>query len=64
MKFYNFDTTIPEIKDALATYLKQTNVYYELSACFAGWHFEIKTDLDGLDRINAKLDEIYVTLED
>lgn len=63
MKFYGFNTTSENIKNALRAFLKQNNIYYELSGCFNGWHFEVQVDENGLQKVNDQLDEIYKTVE-
>ena len=59
MKWYNFETIERELKDAMAVYLKTEGIYYELSGAGNGWHFEIKTDTDGLTKVNEWLDDYY-----
>lgn len=49
------------LKDLLTEYLKNNNIYYELSGAAAGWHFEIKTDPAGAAAINNFLDEHIIT---
>ena len=63
MKFYGFNTTSENIKNALRTFLKQNNIYYEISGCWNGWHFEVQVDENGLQKVNDQLDEIYKTVE-
>lgn len=58
MKWYNFETDNPIIKDELRKYFHDNNIVYELSACFDGWHFEIFTDENGCENINSFLDLI------
>ena len=57
MKYYNFETMFRSLKDILCKYLKNNNIYYELSGVGSGWHFEILTDPDGAAMINNFLDE-------
>lgn len=59
MKWYSFETLDRGVKEALRAYLKAEGVLYELSGCGTGWHFEIKTDTDGLTKINGFLDDYY-----
>ena len=59
MKWYNFETIERKVKEALAIYLKIAGIYYELSGAGNGWHFEIKTDIDGLTKVNGFLDGYY-----
>ena len=59
MKWYNYETYNIMVKDELRKYLRDNNIYYELSACFDGWHFEIKVENESdLERINWFLDRI------
>ena len=41
-KWRNFETMNPTIKHELILWLKRNDIYYEVSECFDGWHFEIK----------------------
>ena len=62
MKYYNFNTAFRSLKDILCEYLKNNNIYYELSGAAAGWHFEILTDAAGAASIN-KLIENNIIME-
>lgn len=61
MKFYNFETRFISLRDALREYLKANNIYYELSGGPAFYHFEIKTDPAGAEKINAFIDTQIIT---
>lgn len=61
MKFYNFETRFRSLCDALREYLKENGIYYELSGGAGFWHFEIKTDPTGAEKINAFLDTQIIT---
>jgi hypothetical protein len=61
MKFYNFETRFISLRDALREYLKENNIYYELSGGNSFYHFEIKTDPAGAAAINAWLDGQIIT---
>lgn len=61
MKYYNFFTMFRSLKDLLTEYLKNNNVYYELSGAAAGWNFEIKTDPAGAAAIDKFLDQHIIT---
>ena len=61
MKFYNFETRLISLRDALREYLKNNNIYYELSGGPAFYHFEIKTDPAGAAAINDFLDTQIIT---
>ena len=56
MQFYNFETRFISLRDALRAYLHENGFYYELSGGAGFWHFEIKMDPAGADRLNAWLD--------
>ena len=59
MKWYNFETVNRGVKEALTAYLKAEKIYHEVSGAGIGWHFEIKTDADGLTKVNKWLDDYY-----
>lgn len=61
MKFYNFETRFISLRDSLRAYLQENEIYYELSGGAGFWHFEIKTDPAGAERINAWLDTQIIT---
>lgn len=56
MKFYNFETSFISLRDALRAFLHENCIYYELSSAFGFYHFEIKTDESGAEKINAFID--------
>lgn len=56
-RFYNFETMFGSLKDALGAFLKTQGIYYEVSGCFDGWHFEIKADEAEVEMVNRWLDE-------
>ena len=58
-KYYNFETIDEALKDGLRVYLHEIGVYYELSECFEGWHFEIKANAEEFALINNWLDDYY-----
>lgn len=57
MKYYNFDTIFISLKDILRQYLKENNIYYELSAVGFGWHFEMLTDPAGAAEIKKHIEK-------
>ena len=61
MEFYNFETSFRSMRDELRQHLKKTGVYYELSGGPGFWHFEIKTDADGADKINRFIDSVTIS---
>ena len=61
MKYYNFETRFRSLRDALRGYLQENGIYYELSGGAGFWHFEIKTDPAGAEKINAFLDTQIIT---
>lgn len=58
-KWRNFETMNPTIKHELILWLKKNDVYYEVSECFDGWHFEILCDDMKCEDVNRFLDELY-----
>ena len=60
MKYYNFETMFKTLKNELIQYLKENNIYYELSGAAAGWHFEILTDEASANKINDFIDNITI----
>ena len=60
MKYYNFETISRSLKNGLTRYLKDNNIYYELSAGGVYWHFEILTNEAGANKINDFIDNITV----
>lgn len=63
MKYYNFETMFRSLKDILCEYLKNNNIYYELSGVATNWHFEILTDTTGAGAINNFIDNVTITEE-
>lgn len=55
-KWYNFETAFVTLADSLSAYLKRNAIYYERSGAFGNYHFEILTDENGVNAINAFLD--------
>ena len=58
-KWYSYETMNPNVKDEVRRYLRQNHIYYELSECFDGWHFEILCDNMECEDANRFLDELY-----
>lgn len=54
----NFETMNPTIKYELILWLKKNDIYYEVSECFDGWHFEILCDNMECEDINRFLDSL------
>ena len=61
-KYYSFETAFRSLKDELRAYLKANNIYYELSGCYANWHFEIFCDCEEVEKINSWLDDNTITM--
>lgn len=60
MKWYNLETKFISLRDALRQYLHENGVYYELSGGPGFYHFEIKTDPAGAEKINTFIDSITI----
>jgi len=56
-KYYNFETMFRSLKDELTVFLKNSGIYYELSGCAGGWHFEILCSESDVEKVNKWLDE-------
>ena len=65
MEWYNFETSFTSLARDLSTWLKVKKIKYELSdASVLGmlvYHFEIYTDVAGVDEINRWLDKNTIT---
>jgi hypothetical protein len=61
MKFYNFETMFVSLRDQLRQYLKDNNIYYELSGAGSYYHFEILTDAAGAALVNDLIDSVTIT---
>ena len=51
-KWYSYETMNPDVKDEVRRYLKQNHIYYELSECFDGWHFEIELEEEDFETVD------------
>lgn len=58
-KFYSFETKNKGVRNRLINYLKRMGVYYELSGCYNGWHFEIKLPESWVKIVNDNLDSFH-----
>jgi hypothetical protein len=56
MKYYNFETMFISLAEKLGDFLKENNIYFEISKNGRYYHFEILTDPAGADKINDFLD--------
>lgn len=63
-KYYNFETMFRSLKDELREYLHEIGVYYELSGCYSGWHFEILANQEEVEKINKWLDANTITCQE
>ena len=62
MKYYIFNTMFRSLKDKLTEFLKDNNIYFEVSGrAAANWRFEILTDVNGAEMINNFIDSISIT---
>lgn len=62
-KYYNFETLFKSLKDEFRQFLKENNIYYELSEIgnFCGWHFEILCTPEDVNRCNNWLNAHTIT---
>lgn len=60
-QYYNFETLFTSLRDELRAYLKRHNIYYELSACGPGYHFEILATEPQANAINNFIDSVSIT---
>lgn len=60
-KYYNFDTRFISLRDALRQFLKDNDIYYELSGAYSYYHFEILADETELKKVNSFLDSQTIT---
>ena len=56
MRYYNFETMFISLATKTGDFLKENNIYFEISKNGSYYHFEILTDAAGVDRINNFLD--------
>jgi hypothetical protein len=58
--FYSFETMRGNLKEKFIVFLKENNIYYELSGCDSGWHFEINCNQAQLDLCNNFLERLTI----
>jgi hypothetical protein len=56
MKYYNFETMFISLAEKIGDFLKDNNIYFEISKNGQYYHFEILTDAAGAAAINNFLD--------
>ncbi len=56
MKYYNFESMFISLVLKLGDFLKENNIYFEISKNGKYYHFEILTDESGTESINNFLD--------
>ena len=56
MKYYNFETMFISLAKKIGDFLKDNNIYFEISKAGQYYHFEIFTDPASADMINNFLD--------
>jgi hypothetical protein len=56
MKYYNFESMFISLVIKLGDFLKENNIYFEISKNKQYYHFEILTDEAGAESINNFLD--------
>lgn len=62
-QFLSFETMFFSLKCELETFLKQNVIYYEISGCFGGWHFEVLCDDAIQQKVNDFLDSVTIYCE-
>ena len=62
-KYYNFETRFISLRDNLREYLKNNNIYYELSGAYSFYHFEVLASEEDVAKINTFLDTITINEE-
>ncbi len=60
-KYYSFETRFISLRDALREYLKNNDIYFELSGAYSYYHFEILANPEQLKNINTFLDSQIIT---
>lgn len=60
-KYYNFDTRFISLRDVLRGFLKENNIYYELSGAASYYHFEILASPQDAEKINNFIDSMTIT---
>lgn len=62
-RWYNIYIPIKNVKEALRLYLHEIGVYFEISGCGDGWHFEVRANMEEValinNYINNYLDDLY-----
>ncbi len=56
MKYYNFETVIKWLANKIGDYLRENNIYFEISENGRYYHFEILTDAAGAAVIDDQID--------
>ena len=59
-RFYSFETSFLSLKTELSVFLKQNNIYYELSGCRAAWHFDVLCDDATAEKVDSFLDGVSI----
>ena len=60
MEIYYFETRFTSLKNELRNYLKENDIYYELSGAIADYHFAIQANENQAEKINAFLDSVTI----
>lgn len=60
MKYYNFETMFISLKNQISEFLKDNNIYLEVSKNGQYYHFEILTDPAGAEMINNFIDSVTI----
>jgi hypothetical protein len=60
MKYYNFETMFISLAIEIGDFLKDNNIYFEISKNGQYYHFEILTDATGAEYINNFIDSVTI----
>lgn len=56
MKFYNYETMFISLATKIGDFLKDNNIYFEISKNGKYYHFEILADYNTAEKVNEFLD--------
>ena len=62
-KLYSFETMFRSLRDDLRRFLKESGIYYELSDCYGGWHFQLLLDKREYNLVQNFIDSETITCQ-